>query len=123
MRSFLCPGHACLSWTALVLSGRIENGGLRLRAMVTRMSCYLRFAHIQHELNTHSFPPSVDQLSTLHHHQHRHPMDRFGRRAQESGSHPQDRRYSGSQSQQTLPPFRDVVCSLSTQSGVMLRVH
>jgi hypothetical protein len=39
-------------------------------------------------------------------------MDRFGRRSQESGSHPQDRGHSGSKSQQTLPPFRDVFYSL-----------
>jgi hypothetical protein len=56
----------------------------------------------------YSFHFSVDQPSRQYHHQLHHPMDRFKRRGQESSSHPQDHALSLSQSQQKLPPFRDV---------------
>ena len=52
----------------------------------------------------------VDQPSRQYHHQLHRPMDRFKRRGLESSSHPQDYALSPSQSQQKLPPFRDVRC-------------
>lgn len=46
-------------------------------------------------------------------------MDGFRSRGQESGSHLQDRGLSRSQGQQKLPPFRDVLNNLPTQSSVL----